>query len=588
MDIILHNPPFIQAGVYQYSDQFGQIGGQSANQTLTSNQRQAYKLFNAGFNVFPLPYGSKAGYPWKALQYTRLNPVDREYGLLPLTAGTTNLGILCGATSGNLFVLDCESHPTLMRHMTELRNREIPLWVVMTGRGGHIYFRCREGEVESIEPGVMDDAELRGRNGYVLAPGSRHPSGKMYQWLVKEGTQPPLVSVKQIDWLRAQSGAALQLRYTPNRLNSQPTWTRQMVSPYSHLAKTTKDYLANGHTLPEGSRNNRLFRAACDMAGNQYTQSEVESLLIPIALLSGLAQHESLLTIASAFSRTRTPARPGEIPAKSTYQPHPAWRHALLYGSHRSWLGRSSSNHRALFLALIERARLAANERGIFRASVRELAELARMAVNTVRRILDAFLSESLICKAGTDKLSTASLWRFSDVVLREGIRLEATQASSVPDHWRSYAESLFYCDATERGAIGKTAMFLYRFMTTRRLPMLPTLLAAESGLTVNQVNYALYKLSEAGLIHRIKQGWIADLVSDEELAQQSPKQGKGEWRRRKHQRERELFMGRVLLGARMRAEGKAFIEALVAYNSALSEKYMPRRGIPEDPFAVH
>ncbi|MCU0513987.1 MAG: bifunctional DNA primase/polymerase, partial [Anaerolineae bacterium] len=277
---------------------------------LSSIQQQAYKLFHAGLNVFPLPHGAKAGYPWKPLQYTRLHRTHHFLGIIPLFAGACNIGVMCGATSGNLFVIDCESHEIFMQHIAALQNRRIPVWAVLTARGGHIYLRCREGEVANIRPGILPFAELRGQHGYVLAAESLHPAGSVYTWLLQEGDLPPMVEAARINWLVDRRGLPVELTVVPNRLNRHTRWTQMMVSPFSNLSKTTKEYLAEGHRIPEGSRNNRLFAAACDLAGNDYDQSEIEALLVPLALVSGLPQHEILLTIASACSRSRQPSRP--------------------------------------------------------------------------------------------------------------------------------------------------------------------------------------------------------------------------------------------------------------------------------------
>src|SRR5690349_1022809 len=112
MTIIPQFPPFIQAGIYPNLDLLASNSGRLTAHLpeQTPVQTQAYTLFDAGLSVFPLPRGSKSGYPWKRLQYTRLNRNDSVYGLSPLFAGDCNIAVMCGATSGNLFVLDCETH----------------------------------------------------------------------------------------------------------------------------------------------------------------------------------------------------------------------------------------------------------------------------------------------------------------------------------------------------------------------------------------------------------------------------------------------------------------------------------------------
>lgn len=583
MNIIPQQSQFTQVGIQNRTELVGfSIDGNNDIYTTLTSASASQELYRIGLNVFPLPYGRKSGYPWRRLQYTRLHRQHSIFGIFPLFAGHCNVGVMCGITSANLFVIDCEHPDTFFAHLHQLEQRHIPRWAVVTARGGHIYLRCREGEVDNIAPGILPNAEIRGKNSYVLAPPSIHPSGVEYRWLFQEGKEPPAVSVEEINWLRDEHGKRLQLTATPNARSYKITWKRGTVSPYSNLSKTTKDYLKNGHLIPEGTRNNRLFSAACDMLGNDYSISEIENLLMPLAIGSGLTQREIIATLHSAAAQTRSPARPQQFQHKTDNMPHKAlWRHALFFASHHEWVGRTSGNQKALFLALIEKARVGINEHGVFRASLRELADLARMTVNTVRRNLATLqkYTPPLLFKVGEDRMSGASLWRFSDAVLQEGKRQENLLDAAVPEHWLRYAESLFHSDGAERGAMGKSGMFLYRFMTDKPTPMMPSALAAASRLSINQVNYALSKLKKLGLVQRIKTGWvITGNFTDEELGRISHAEGWGEKRRRRHQREREIFVGRLLAAARMRSEGTAYINALIEQRQQQNRLYQPRR----------
>ncbi len=583
MNIIPQQSHLTQVGIQNRTDLvgFSIVAGSDIHRNLVQSALSPQALFDIGLNVFPLPYAQKSGTPWRRLQYTRLNRQHNEFGITPLFAGQCNVGIMCGATSANLFVLDCEHPDTFLAHLQQLEKRRIPRWAVVTARGGHLYFRCREGEVDNITTGTLLHAELRGKNGYVLAPPSIHPSGLEYQWFLREGKEPPTVSIEDIDWLRDMAGKRIQLTYTPNAHSYKIVWKRGMVSPYSNLSKTTKDYLKNGHLIPEGTRNNRLFQAACDLIGNDYSTSETENLLMPLAIGSGLTQREIRATLHSAWGQARTASRPQSAKKTSNALAHQSiWRHALFFASSHTWQGRTSGNQKALFLALIEKARVGCNPHGIFRASLRELADLARMTVNTVRRNLDTLNTSSppLIFKVGEDRMSGASLWRFSEAVLKQGKHQENLLDAQIPEHWLSYADSLFDSDGAERGAIGKSGMFLYRFMTNKPTAMMPSALAVASKLTLNQVNYALAKLKEMGLVQRIKTGWvITGNYDNAELGRISQATGWGEKRRQRHQREREIFVGRLLLAARIRAEGQTYLNALIEQQQGQTRPCQPR-----------
>ncbi len=68
------------------------------------------------------------------------------------------------------------------------------------------------------------------------------------------------------------------------------------------LPPRTETYLVSGAT--NGSRNNELFAAACQMRDAGYSQSDAERELIPRHLASGSSEREALATIRSAFSRS--------------------------------------------------------------------------------------------------------------------------------------------------------------------------------------------------------------------------------------------------------------------------------------------
>ena len=394
MVIIPHNAINVQVSIPKMTDENRKNSNMSQilSLGLTALQQEAYALYDAGLNVFPQPISCKGGLPWKRLQYTRLSRNDKNYGLRNLFAGACNLAIMCGITSNNLFVIDCESVEIFHHHLQKMIDRNIPIWAAKTARGGHIYLCAKNGEVHNIELGTLTDTEIKGRNGYVLAPPSIHPSGVAYKWVVRQSDEPPVVDVNEIDWLTDRRGKKINLRYDKPSNSKTGDWSMCVVSPASNLAKDTKDYLQGGGHLTEGSRNNRLFKAACDLSGNKYGQREAEHILTPIALMSGLTNYEVQATIKSAYSRQRTPSRATQAPLRQS------WKYALLWATRYKWDNRTAGSDRALFIALIERARVSSNENDIFRASIRELSELSRLgrSVGQIIRIIDRLIKKCL------------------------------------------------------------------------------------------------------------------------------------------------------------------------------------------------
>jgi len=568
--IIPHNAVNVQVSIPKKTDEIQTIyhTNRIPNSGLSELQREAYALYDMGLNVLPQPIASKGGLPWKRLQYSRLNRDDRNYGLRNLFAGETNLAVMCGATSDNLFVIDCESIDSFHYHMQQMIDRKIPIWAVQTGRGGHLYLRAENGEVHNVEPGILPDTEIKGRGGYVLAPPSVHPSGAIYSWVVQQGNEIPIVQTNVIDWLKTGQGKTITLEYETISTGKPGNWSMHMISPASNLSRTTRDYLENGNRLAEGSRNDRLFKATCDFCGNNYSKTEAENILTPIAAMSGLPMPEIKATIQSAYSKNRTPSRPDTNSGL-----YFSWRYALLWATRHNWDSRTAGSDRALFLALIERARLSSNENNVFRASMRELSELASLGTTTIQRALKRLEELTLIFNCGYDSMSGASLWRFSDKVISIAKQIELNlNTVSIPPHWLRYSESVFNSDVVERGALGHSVLFIYEFMRTLHKPMMPSDIADSIGLSVNQVNYGLKKLKEHNLVKRLDEGWYLTKLTVPELeAIFENVAGKGDARVEKHREEREVFAGYILFNARMRREGRRFM-------SAVSEQLRYRR----------
>jgi Bifunctional DNA primase/polymerase, N-terminal len=103
---------------------------------------------------------------------------------------SANLGVV----TDNLVVLDIDPRHDGDSSFAELeRDHDFPLtWRVMTGGGGeHVIFKCPEGAVigssaASSNPLLGAGIDIRARGGYIVAPPSRHLSGRGYAWNVDD------------------------------------------------------------------------------------------------------------------------------------------------------------------------------------------------------------------------------------------------------------------------------------------------------------------------------------------------------------------------------------------------------------------
>ena len=99
-----------------------------------------------------------------------------------------NIAVATGALS-RIFVTDIDG----LDAEAELKKLEaqygpIPSTVeLITARGRHLFFQYPEQPVRNSAGKLAPGIDVRGDGGYVLAPPSKHPSGRRYCWSVDSG-----------------------------------------------------------------------------------------------------------------------------------------------------------------------------------------------------------------------------------------------------------------------------------------------------------------------------------------------------------------------------------------------------------------
>lgn len=139
--------------------------------------------YDQGFSIIPLKEKDKRpNIPtWK--KYIHEQPTKEEIQEWIDKKLFKNIGVVCGAVSDNLVVIDIDDKKIIDEIGIKLNKViESGSWVVETGRGYHIYYKY------DVDPGdLRKDAETkleyRANGGYVVAPPSIHPSGKKYHFL---------------------------------------------------------------------------------------------------------------------------------------------------------------------------------------------------------------------------------------------------------------------------------------------------------------------------------------------------------------------------------------------------------------------
>jgi len=262
----------------------------------------------------------------------------------------------------------------------------------------------------------------------------------------------------------------------------------------------------------------------------------------------------------------------------------PEWRRAESWISGQQWTGRTGPSTRAVAVALIERARVGGSS-GLFRAAVRELAELARCTPNTAQKALQRLQGRDFVQWAGTDQRSGGNLWKFGPAVAATGTpagfapvgpRRSPTGAIDPDgrDRQRCESDTLPYTgkldsvsithrsagtDAAERGALGPVAVVVYREITLRPARSQAEI-AARCGLSIDQVKRALAKLralapeglplvtyTRAGgyVGHERSDDWL-----DQHIAEPAGTLGAADRRRAKHEQQRSARARDVILSA--------------------------------------
>jgi putative DNA primase/helicase len=163
-----------------------------------------------------------------------------------------NIGLLTGTRSG-LGILDEDSYKggDASRHTLEQTYHPLPRTMMqLTGGGGVHYLFAHPGvplanRVETLGVGL----DIRGDGGYIIAPPSRHASGKIYQWEVAhDPADTPLAPF--------------------------PAWLYQLCQSPDRPARVPAQ-----EVIPHGHRNDHLFRLGAAMRARGFTTSAIDAAL---------------------------------------------------------------------------------------------------------------------------------------------------------------------------------------------------------------------------------------------------------------------------------------------------------------------
>ena len=233
---------------------------------------------------------------WIGLSYEGARRVAGESPNLGMLLGWEKASPVCAVD------LDTHHNANAIDQAQELGvSSKDPVWISRTGRGGyHIYYRlphefdCKRNTAAAAQDGSGIDLLV---NGYaVVAPSntSKEPQGGgPYQWV--KGHSPFDLTL-------------VDLPHPPEPLIQ---WWRERlarITPVPTTAGTAPARLDVDRVLagvPEGERNETLFRYASSLRARGVRRSEAEALVLQASARCSppFPLHEALLCLESAYSR---------------------------------------------------------------------------------------------------------------------------------------------------------------------------------------------------------------------------------------------------------------------------------------------
>jgi len=490
------------------------------------------ELYNLGFNVIPLEFGTKksAG-NWKMLQNTRLpaHCLDWQFE-------NRNVGVLVGHTSMNLFVVDCDSLESYNYWAEILHRKGWDKWVVSSNRGGHYWFLSSDGEVKSIQNNTKknkspeNDYQIWGRNHIMVAPPSVRwvdaNTDFVYKWLIRDGELPPVLKAEEIE------------------------------ATFPHM-KVIKSLL-------EGRLTRVAHQAIVEGSDCDYT-SHSESEFA--ATLSLMKIGWSIDGIVALFDKYQPPhyLKSGSeadwlvkhiiIPAKAIVRNNrgEVMQNVLDWAWSKKWEGRTGKTDRLVFEACCERAIKESPFR--FRATVREICKLCNITEKPVNNSLRRLVSNGylvLLSEQKFKRVNTANYYGLSESILNSHSikNTMCTITVGVSNEVREH-------DVWHTFGLGKTALFVYEYLYGARRYMDVTIqgitseLQQQLDITIQTVKKSLSRLAENGLAKEIDGKWKAipvELNQLDEIAKRIGVYGKAQKREERHKAEREGYALRVMV----------------------------------------
>ena len=240
----------------------------------------ALSLLRKGKPVFPVDQTKKPLVAWK--QYQDQVPTRQEVTSCWTQWPEANIGMATGRLSG-LMVVDCDSEEAAKRFIESYPEARRTLQA-QTGRGAHFYFCFEDGITNDAGKLLGPGIDIRGQGGFVIVPPSIHANGKAYQWLNRNEPLPLPSKLREI------------------------LVTRSKTAPPSNGENGYRERFNTAEMwegVPEGERDNKLFRYACSLRSLNTPRDVAEELVLKAASRCEppFPEREALEKISNAYKR---------------------------------------------------------------------------------------------------------------------------------------------------------------------------------------------------------------------------------------------------------------------------------------------
>ena len=208
---------------------------------------RASDLIARGFSIVPIKRGKKKP-PFNGWDkfWDRKPRIDEVMSWIK--TGTLDWGIMCGPIS-DIVVVDLDDDAARAWAMERGLGAGPS---VATGKGWHYYYRAGEDGGRKKVIGLADmKVDVLTRGGMVLAPGSQHPNGGTYKWIISDTELEPLPQ-----WVRD----AMELQGQGKKESAKRVKAATSLSNIDH---------GDMGIVAEGGRNNQLFRIAASCRGKE-------------------------------------------------------------------------------------------------------------------------------------------------------------------------------------------------------------------------------------------------------------------------------------------------------------------------------